>query len=142
MGERIECFKIGDKMLVLDKVLVYFQEVPLIFICKEESNTNNRYCAFAADTDNFLYLLVKVETEDLIRYLEGNLSFVELYNTNDKFYRIQASDYSLDEDIIEEIDSNLFKNYINYTEEVYFDNSLEDLKTYTNNLKIAAGLTD
>lgn len=135
MAEKIECFKIDDKMLILDKVLVYFQEIPLIFICKEEENTNNRYCALAADTDNFLYLVVKVKVEDLIEYLEGNLSFVGLYNTNKKFYRIQASDYSLDEDIIEEVDSSLFKEHINYTEEVYFDNTSEDLKEYTENLK-------
>ena len=135
MSERIECFKIDDKMLILDKVLVYFQEIPLIFICKEEENANNRYCALAVDTDNFLYLVVKVKVEDLIEYLEGNLSFVGLYNTNKKFYRIQASDYSLDEDIIEEVDSSLFKEHINYTEEVYFDNTPKDLKEYTENLK-------
>ena len=132
--DNLKCFKIKEKFLFLEKVLLYFQETPLIFVCKDSQGV--RYLVFCQDTDDFTYLVCEVELNNLIKYLKSELSFTSVFELQDFFYKVEARDKEdFSEDKITQIEGNKIKSEINYTEDVYFDSHTSDLKKYVKNLE-------
>ena len=132
--DRMKCFKINGETLFLEKVLLYFQETPLLFICK--NNKGERYFVFCQDTDKFIYLVCEISTYNLIKYLKSELSFTSVYESKDFFYKVEAGDKEdFSEDKITCIRGNEIKNNINYDGEVFFNSYTSDLKSYIKELE-------
>lgn len=132
--DRMKCFKINGETLFLEKILLYFQETPLLFICK--NNEGRRYLVFCQDTDKFIYLVCEISTYNLIKYLKSELSFTSVYEFQDFFYKVEAGDKEdFSEDKIVQIRGNEIKNNINYDGEVFFNSYTSDLKSYIKELE-------
>lgn len=130
----MKCFKINEEILFLEKVLLYFQETPLLFICK--NNECERYIVFCQDTDKFIYLVSEISTSNLIKYLKSELSFTSIYECKNFFYKIEAGDKEdFSEDKIARLEGSEIKNNINYDGEVFFNSDTLDLKSYIKKLK-------
>ena len=127
-------FTINGAPLYIEKVLLFFQEIPLLFICIDDKG--NRYFCLCRDTDKGTHLICKVSIDTLLKYLKSEISFTNMYESTDIFYKVEVGtkeDFS--DDIITEIASNEFKDNIIYEEEVYFNAYLDYQKQYIRQLE-------
>lgn len=127
-------FTINGTLLYIEKVLLFFQEIPLLFVCIDDKG--NRYFCLCRDTDIGTHLICKVSTDTLLKYLKSEISFTDMYESADIFYRVEVGEKEdfLD-DIITEIKSNKIKDNIIYGGEVYFDAYLDYQKQYIRQLE-------
>lgn len=122
-------FTISGTSLYIEKVLLFFQEIPLLFVCIDDKG--NRYFCFCQDTDKGTHLICKVSIDTLLRYLKSEISFTDMYESTDVFYKVEVGEKEdFSDDIITEIKSNKIKDNIIYGGEVYFDAYLDYQKQY------------
>lgn len=127
-------FTINGTSLYIEKVLLFFQEIPFLFVCIDDKG--NRYCCLCQDTDKGTHLVCKVSIDTLLKYLKSEISFTNMYESTDIFYKVEVGtkeDFS--DDIITEITSNRIKDNIIYEGEVYFDAYLDYQKQYIRQLE-------
>lgn len=127
-------FTIDRIPLYIEKILLFFQEIPLLFVCLDDKG--NRYFCFCRDTDKGTHLICKVSIDTLLRYLKFEISFTKMYESTDVFYKVEVGtkeDFS--DDIITEIKNNKIKDNIIYEGEVYFDAYLDYQKQYIKQLE-------
>lgn len=127
-------FTINGISLYIEKVLLFFQEIPLLFICID--NKGNRYFCLCRDTDIGTHLICRINTDTLLKYLKSEISFTDMYESTDTFYKVEVGEKEdFSDDIITEIKSNKIKDSIIYEGEVYFDAYLEYQKQYIRQLE-------
>ena len=127
-------FTINGTSLYIEKILLFFQEIPLLFVCIDDKG--NRYFCLCRDTDKGTHLICKVSIDTLLKYLKSEISFTDMYESTDIFYKVevgQKEDFS--DDIITEIKSNKIKDNIIYEGEVYFNAYSDNLKQYIRKLE-------
>lgn len=84
MNEQI-FFNIGGKDLLLDKVLVEFNEMPIFFVCKYEKNY---FVSSCLDMENEEYLVAQVELKDLSEMLHGKITMRDLILKGNRFWNV------------------------------------------------------
>lgn len=127
-------FTINGTPLYIEKILLFFQEIPFLFTCIDDEG--NRYFCLCRDTDKGTHLICKVSIDTLLKYLKSEISFTNMYESTDIFYKVEVGtkeDFS--DDIITEITSNEFKDNIIYEDEVYFNAYLDYQKQYIRQLE-------
>ena len=94
MNEEI-FFVIEGKELVLDKVLVEFNEAPIFFVCKSEQLY---FIASCVDIENERYLVAQIGLSNLARMLHGKITMRNLILQANLFW-----DITVREDITKDI---------------------------------------
>lgn len=127
-------FTINGTSLYIEKVLLFFQEIPLLFVCIDDKG--NRYLCLCRDTDKGTHLICKVSIDTLLRYLKSEISFTDMCEFTDIFYKVEVGEKEdFSDDIITEIKSNKIKDNIIYDGDVYFDAYLDYQKQYIRQLE-------
>ena len=91
-------FIIDGKELILDKVLVEFDETPVFFVCKNEKDY---FIGLNIDLDEERYILTRISLRGLSKMLHGRITMRELMLHSDKYWEIIAGEEP-GEDIIYE----------------------------------------
>ena len=91
-------FIIDGKELILDKVLVEFDETPVFFVCKNEKDY---FIGLNIDLDEERYILTRISLRGLSKMLHGKITMRELMLHSDKYWEIIAGEEP-GEDIIYE----------------------------------------
>lgn len=92
------CFCLNKSNLVLDKVLVSFNEIPIFFICIDQEK--NRYVVLCSDIDDFQYIIVPQKTQQIVDMLSQKITMRDLFENIDHFWSVQSGNVP-DEDIVE-----------------------------------------
>nr|WP_315103997.1 hypothetical protein [uncultured Catonella sp.] len=103
------CFKINSKELMLVEVLVDYDDIPVYFICKDE--TECYYVALCTDIDNDKYVVVKTDIDKIFKLLTSKMTMREMITSENEFWEISAAE-NIDLDIciqknISDIDSGV-----------------------------------
>lgn len=88
-------FNIRGKELLLDQVLVEFNEMPIFFVCKCEEQY---FISSCADMDNERYLVARIDLKNLSKMLHGKLAMRDLILSEYDFW-----DITVGEDITKDI---------------------------------------
>lgn len=127
-------FTINATSLYIEKILLFFQEIPLLFVCIDDEE--NRYFCLCRDTDIGTHLICKVSIDTLLKYLKSEISFTDMYESTDVFYKVEVGEKEdFSDDMTTEIESNKIKDNIIYEGEVYFDAYLDYQKQYIRQLE-------
>ena len=90
------CFKINSKELMLVEVLVDYDDIPVYFICKDE--TECYYVALCTDIDNDKYVVVKTDIDKIFKLLTSKMTMREMITLENEFWEISAAE-NIDLDI-------------------------------------------
>lgn len=82
-------FIIDGEELILDKVLVEFDETPIFFVCK---NKNAYFIALNIDLDEERYILTRISLNGLSKMLHGKITMRELFLQSDKYWEIMVGE--------------------------------------------------
>lgn len=95
------CFIINGIKLYTEKILAEF-EIPLLFICKDDSN--NRYTALCADSEEERYIVVKSKQSDIIDMIQNTITMKDLFQKgeNGMCWSIVSGD-SIENDKVSEV---------------------------------------
>lgn len=119
-------FIINNKELVLDKVLVEFNEAPLFFICK---NNNEYYASVCTDVDEGKYLVAKVELINLSKMLHGKITMRDFILKSECFWSVKTGDSFLEDIITEQDKFTINMEELPY-EGAFLTLASDDLKKY------------
>ena len=99
----IQCFKIKQRQLWLEHILVEHNGLPIFYICTDSEV--QRYVVLLADQDTSTYIITEVSTEDIIALLEQRLTMKELVLSNSHCWEVLANDDTEDfnKDVIKRI---------------------------------------
>lgn len=97
------CFCLNKSNLVLDKVLVSFNEIPIFFICIDQKK--NRYVVLCSDIDDFQYIIVPQKTQQIVDMLSQKITMRDLFENIDHFWSVQSGNVP-DEDIVDLLSGN------------------------------------
>ncbi len=92
------CFIINGENLYLDISLIEFQDIPMFFICKSDSNY---YVALCIDDENVEYILIKSNPNSLLKMLRSDIEMRDLYKEVNKFWTIKPGNSPKDDEVIE-----------------------------------------
>ena len=84
----IEFFKIEDKYLFLDKVLIDLNMQPLFFICKDENGLY--YICLCTDYEEFCYIIVPSSADEIYQMLSGEITIREVFLNKDYFFSVES----------------------------------------------------
>lgn len=84
MGQEL-CFCIEDNNLYLEQVLVDYMEVPIFFLCKDETEY---YIALCIDFECFNYIVCNVSIVDVFNLLHGKLPMRDIVQKQNDFWEI------------------------------------------------------
>lgn len=129
------CFRIEGIELYLEQVLVDYMDIPIFFLCKDESNY---YLVLCTDIDELNYIIVRLSMNDLYELLHGEGSIRNtILKQNEYWNVISGKEISLDkveklsitkldvsllpkEDVYFEIVSMKLENYVKKFDTQYF----------------------
>lgn len=119
------CFVINEHRLFTDKVLVYFNEIPLFFVCCSENK--EYYLALCTDIINYDYLVFKVSRKNLWLMLQKRISMRKTILCSDCFWRIvSGDDYTSDQ--VEQMDISQIDLSVLPYEDALFEPQDDDLE--------------
>lgn len=125
MNEQV-FFVIDGKELILDKVLVEFNESPIFFVCKAEQTY---FISSCVDIENERYLVAKVRLSNLSKMLHGKITMRSLILQAHLFWDITVGEDVSEDIIIEKNVESILLNELPY-EGAYFTLATKDLKKY------------
>jgi hypothetical protein len=85
--EELACFKINNDYLLLDIVLIHFNDIPLLFICKSRTG-GTLYVALCEDIDHPEYLVIEPEVSDLKKMLNRSMTMRDVFLKQSHYYEI------------------------------------------------------
>ncbi len=88
--EKILCFVLGWNELYLEQVLVWFNEIPLFFICKDHKGAY--YLALFADMEEWVYWVVEISPLKLSYLLHERMTMQEAFTTQQYFWEVFAGE--------------------------------------------------
>ncbi len=68
--KKIVCFAVNGEELILEKVLVDYQNIPIYFLCRSE---RSYYIALCTDVEEPKYIVARVSMTDIYNLLHGQL---------------------------------------------------------------------
>lgn len=90
------CFIINKQELILEQILVDYNNVPVYFICKD--NQNQYYVVLCTDIDNEKYIITKTDINKLIKLLKQKITMRDLILSEKEFWEVTAGE-SIEKDI-------------------------------------------
>lgn len=109
------CFIIDSKELILEQVLVDYNDIPVYFVCKDIQN--QYYIILCTDIDNEKYIITKTQISKLIQLLTQEITMRDLIICESDFWDISAGD-NIEDDIYEKKSMELIN-----LEDLPYDNS-------------------
>ena len=94
------CFKIENKELYLYKILVWFNDIPLFFVCCDENK--KYYLALCADLKKFVYIVSEQSTKNLQQMLSREATMRSVFLGGNSFWLVKSG-ATIEEDHVESI---------------------------------------
>ncbi len=91
------CFILDQNKLYFDNGLIYFNDTPMLFVCKDEDGCF--YLALCVDLENLEYLVVNISTITLWKMLTQRLTMREAMLDSDHFWSVVTGDVFSDDTI-------------------------------------------
>lgn len=117
------CFKIDSKSLVLESVLVDYNDIPVYFVCTDAEH--NYYTVLCVDIDDEQYVIVETAVEKILKLLMQKITMRDLILSEEKFWEVKAGN-TLEEDICMQQDMGLI-----CLEDLPYENSYFKIATKT-----------
>lgn len=120
---KIKCFKIKDSVLYLEVVLLEFDRIPMLFICRDHKDY---YVALCTDLDELEYIVILAKPHYLVQMLRGKMPIRDIFMMQSAYYYVHSSN-DIENDVVEyrkigDMDQDLLPlqgaKYTIYTEEV------------------------
>lgn len=119
-------FVIDGKELLLDKVLVEFDETPLFFVCKREQNY---FISSCVDVEQERYLVAQVGLGNLSKMLHGKITMRDFILTAQLFWEITAGEEIAKDSVIKKTVETICLDELPY-EGAYLTLATKDLERY------------
>lgn len=119
-------FNIRGKELLLDQVLVEFNEMPIFFACKCEEQY---FISSCADMENERYLVAQIDLKNLSEMLHGKLAMRELILSGYDFWDITVGEDITKDVVIEKNVNNISVDELPF-EGTYLKLATKDLENY------------
>ena len=120
------CFRIEGIELYLEQVLVDYMDIPIFFLCKDESNY---YLVLCTDIDELNYIIVRLSMNDLYELLHGEGSIRNtILKQNEYWNVISGEEISLDK--VEKLSISKLGSSLLPKEDVYFEIVSTKLENY------------
>lgn len=123
-------FIIKNNELVLDKVLVEYNEEPIFFVCKHEEDY---YIALCADGKEERYIVTQTSLKRLSDMLHERMTMREVILRADKFWDIVAGEDVTEDIVIEKNIDQIPLDVLPY-EGAYLKVATRELKEYEENI--------
>lgn len=133
---KIKCFKINDCVLYLEVVLLEFDRVPMLFICR---GGNEYYLALCSDLDELEYIVIPAKSYYLVQMLRGKIAMRDMFEKQPNYYLIHSSNIIENDKVeykkIEDIDKGVLPlsgaKYTIFSEDVEgFTKNMEEALLY------------
>lgn len=103
------CFKLGSENLYSEQMLVEYNDDPVFYICK--SQTERYYVVLCVDVEEGNYIVINSKISDVLLMLYGYITMRELYKKVDSFWQVFVGKV-IDDDVvtkhnIEDIDTSV-----------------------------------
>lgn len=128
------CFIINGENLYLDISLIEFQDIPMFFICKSNSNY---YVALCIDDENVEYILIEANANSLLKMLRSDIEMRDLYKVANKFWTIKPGNSPEDDEVTEHSIEHLDDSFLpieGARYEVFDDSVLEYINLFEKNI--------
>lgn len=119
-------FIINGQELVLDQVLVEFDETPIFFVCKYNQDY---FISSCADLEEERYIVTGISLNRLSKMLHGKITMRDLMLQADKFWDIIVGEDAGKDIVVEESISKMPLDVLPY-EGAYLKIATEDLEEY------------
>lgn len=92
------CFVLNDKKLYLETNLVYFNEIPIFFVCSDLKDCY--YLVLNIDINNLEYIIVESTKENILNMLTQKITMRDAILSSSFFWNIKTMN-DIKDDIIE-----------------------------------------
>lgn len=142
------CFIINSREIYLEKVLVSFNETPMLFVCRAANNIP--FAALCTDLEQLSYLIAQTTDRDVSDLVSGKIPMRDIFTNAEYLWSVETSDIiehdvvravkheELDESVLPlagalyEIVSNDIELYKSKIEATVFNNSqYESIREHT-----------
>lgn len=126
LNEKELCFKIENKNLYLEEILIEFECVPILFLC---SNKEEFYLALCTDIDNLTYIVVKLFLSEVHKLLHGKIAIRKVFLNQKEYWYISSND-NINNDCIEKNNMNKMDLSVLPKEDVIFEAYTKKIKEF------------
>ena len=95
------CFVVDGQNLFLEKTLVFFNDIPIFFVCRNERN--QPFLVLCTDLEQLEYLVVETELYTLREMLNQRCTMREALLNGVNFWKVTSAD-TIENDLCEKID--------------------------------------
>lgn len=121
MSKQLLCFIIENNKLFLDRILVSFNDTPILFICQDERK--NYYLVQCSSLENLEYIVEKQNIENLLMLLTEQKSLRSTLLDCDYFWEVKAGN-DIKEDIVTRKSIAEIDYLILPAEDVFYDKTI------------------
>lgn len=122
---KILCFRINNNDIYLDKGLVFYNDDPIFFVCKD--NLNHYYLVLASDLDNLEYYIVEKGVKAIWEILAQKTTMRDALLDCQSFWLVKSG-CSIEEDVVERLSvSEMDKDVLPVEGAFYEKNNNSDL---------------
>lgn len=89
MMDKELCFKIENKNLYLEQVLVDYKDIPIFFLCREGIQY---YAALCTDIDGLRYIVVKLPLLDVYNLVHGKIPMRDIILKQREYWDVVSGD--------------------------------------------------
>lgn len=129
-------FVIEGKELIVDQVLVEYNEAPIFFVCKDE---NSYYIASCIDLEKERYFVAAVELSSLAKMLHGQVSMRKFLLQSEEYWDVVVSEDISQDMVVKKRTVEVCLDDLPY-ENAYFTVATKEIERYVE--KIDAQLYD
>ena len=88
--KKILCFVLGWNELYLEQVLVEYDTIPILFVCKDKKGTY--YLVLFADMEEFVYWVVEISPMKLSYLFHEGITMREAFTTQQYYWEVFAEE--------------------------------------------------
>lgn len=121
MSKQLLCFIIENNKLFLDRILVSFNDTPILFICQDERK--NYYLVQCSSLENLEYIVEKQNIENLLMLLTKQKSLRSTLLDCDYFWEVKAGN-DIKENIVTRKNIAEIDYLILPAEDVFYDKTI------------------
>lgn len=82
------CFVLNNRHLRLDQLLVEFNNIPMLYLCKDKENLY--YSVLCTDIDEETYIIVQSNLTEIVKMFQQKITMRDLFLRKDSFWTVQA----------------------------------------------------
>ena len=97
------CFVVDEQSLFLEKMLVFFNDIPIFFVCKNEKE--QPFLVLCTDLEQLEYLVAEMELHTLREMLNQQCTMREAILNGVNFWKVVSGD-TIENDLCEKIDKS------------------------------------